>query len=332
MDRRERFNDNIVAVRAMMDGRLANLNTTMPGIVVSYNAEAQTCVIQPAIQGQQLSPQGEWTNYTLKPCQDCPVIFPSGGGYTATFPIVPGDEGILVFGQRCIDAWWQSGGVQPQAELRMHDPSDGFFIPGARSQANKLTNVSTSAYQLRNNDGSVALEVGAAAIKLTAPKSTVSGPLGLGGQITNPDGTPYSQNFTTLGAISAAAIAASAGTIGGSSILTAAGGLNLAGGFTSTEANLGTPTNGSTIAPSPLTSLKQFVRNNVAGFTIAASGLVGDVELTILNGATPGTISFTGFDKQWAGDPLDTVAGHRFVAFLYGFGAGHGAYLIKALQ
>lgn len=212
MDRRERFNDYIVAMRAMMDGRLANVWTALPGVVVSYDAEKQTCTVQPTIQGQQQSPQGEWTNFTYAPCQMCPVIFGSGGGYTVTFPIAAGDEGLLVFSSRCIDAWWQSGGVQPQADLRMHDPSDGFFIPGARSQANKLENVKTDAVQVRSQDGHTYVEVGAQEITITPDNGTtqlkvapgfvrVVGNLQISGAILSEAGAVYAGGLQTSGNI-----------------------------------------------------------------------------------------------------------------------------------
>jgi phage baseplate assembly protein gpV len=80
-------------------------------------------------------------------------VFPSGGGCTLTFPLQPGDECLVVFASRCIDGWWQSGGSQLPMEPRMHDLSDGFAIPGPRSKARPLPNVSTSAVQLRSDDG-----------------------------------------------------------------------------------------------------------------------------------------------------------------------------------
>lgn len=106
---------------------------------------------------------------------------------------------------------------------------------------------------------------------------------------------------------------------------------NATGGLTITEYDIGTPTNGSTVTPNPSNALKQKLTNNVAGFTIAATSEIGDVELRVTNGASAGTISFSGFDKQWTGDSLTTTNGHQFVIFIYGFD-GKQAYIIKALQ
>lgn len=114
-------------------------------------------------------------------------------------------------------------------------------------------------------------------------------------------------------------------------ILTTAGDQELTGGFTEQEFDNGTPANGATITIDPSVNLKQTLTNNVAGFTIAATAECGDVELRIVNGPSAGTVTFSGFDKQWTGDALDTVNGHQFVVFIYGFIAKK-AYLIKALQ
>ena len=340
MDRRERFKDPIVAVRAMMEGRLANLWTAMPGQVISYNAEQQTVVVQPTIQGQQLSPQGVWSNFTFKPCSDCPVIFPSGGGFTTTFPIAAGDEGVLIFASRCIDAWWQNGGVQPQADIRMHDPSDGFFIPGARSQPNKLANVSTNSVQLRSADGTVKLDVGASKITSTAGNSSVTVDSAGDTEINPPVGkkTAVSGDLDATGSIAATAalsgasinIPGSAAANSSNPLLTAAGGVALTAGFTEVPPATIVPTNGQTVTVNPSAGLKQNLTNNVAGFTIAATAEIGDLELHVTNGASAGVLTFSGF-KQWPGDVLDTTNGHEFVVFIFGYGA-KAAYTIKALQ
>lgn len=152
--------DNLtVLLRAAMTGWQGNLWTALPAVVESYDPVAMTLTAQPTIQVGVLQPDGSNKVTSLPVIPDVPVVFPGGGGFTMTFPLAKGDEVLLVFASRCIDAWWQSGGVQPQAEFRMHDLSDGFAIPGPRSQAKKLTNVSAENVQLRTDDGAGLLEV-----------------------------------------------------------------------------------------------------------------------------------------------------------------------------
>ncbi|APM34597.1 phage baseplate protein [Klebsiella oxytoca] len=92
---------------------------------------------------------------------DVPVVFPRGGGCTLTFPVSEGDECLVIFADRCIDFWWQSGGVQEPVDGRMHDLSDAFCIVGPQSQAKKISGISTTSAQLRTDDGTAFIEVAA---------------------------------------------------------------------------------------------------------------------------------------------------------------------------
>lgn len=159
MDRRERMDDPTVAHRAAMAGFQSEIWTALPGILQSFDAEKITATVQPAIKARQLGTDGKWNDIALPLLLDVPVIFPGGGGFSLTFPLAQGDEGAVIFSSRCIDAWWQSGGVQTQAEMRMHDLSDGMFIPGLFSQPRKLSGVSTQNVQLRSKDGLSAIEI-----------------------------------------------------------------------------------------------------------------------------------------------------------------------------
>jgi hypothetical protein len=158
LDPRERLNDDNEMLQAAMDGRQVQIWTAFPGIIDSFDAEKMTAVVQPAIQARYRGPDGSEKDLTLPLLLDCPVVFPGGGGCTLTFPIKKDDECLVVFAARCIDNWWASGGVQPQAELRMHDLSDGFVFAGVRSQPRKF-DVSTGTAQLRSDSGQTFAEI-----------------------------------------------------------------------------------------------------------------------------------------------------------------------------
>jgi protein gp138 len=159
MDQRERLNDPEEALRVALEGHQAGIWTALPGILQSFDAGKMTSTVQPAVQGRLRQQDGTWKDANLPVLLDCPVIFPAGGGFALTFPLAKGDEGLVLFSSRCIDAWWYSGGIQKQARWRMHDLSDGFFLPGCFSQPRKLANVSTANVQLRNAGGSASLEI-----------------------------------------------------------------------------------------------------------------------------------------------------------------------------
>ncbi|MDR7283533.1 hypothetical protein J2X84_002357 [Pseudomonas corrugata] len=144
-------------------------------------------LINPLIRCVQVRDEaGALTGTELPLLVDCPVQFPAGGGCTLTFPVKAGDECLVVFSSRCIDAWWQSGGIQAQPELRMHDLSDGFALLGFRSQPRVIHGISTTATQLRSDDGAAFVEVNPTshAITLTAPGGvTINGDVQVNGKV-----------------------------------------------------------------------------------------------------------------------------------------------------
>lgn len=148
-DRRELLDDPEESQRLAQEGQQAKLWTAMPGIVVSVDLAAQTVSVQPAIRGSVSLENGTTQSVDLPLLVDVPIVFPRAGGFAITFPVATGDECLVVFGARCIDAWWQSGGVQQPLESRMHDLSDGFAILGPTSQPKKLADVQNDGVELR---------------------------------------------------------------------------------------------------------------------------------------------------------------------------------------
>lgn len=194
MNRNERIDDPLASLRAVARGQQADIWTALPGIIDSFDVDAQTVVIQPGIKVPVRAGDGTVTTVTLPQLVDCPAQFPSGGNSTLTFPVAQGDECLVVFSSRCIDAWWQSGGVQEQAENRMHSLSDGFALLGFRSKPRTLANVSTTSAQLRSDDGSTYIDLNPTAqtlkivapggFEVVAPTSTFDGALTVKGAFT----------------------------------------------------------------------------------------------------------------------------------------------------
>ncbi|MGE5001236.1 Gp138 family membrane-puncturing spike protein [Yersinia enterocolitica] len=153
-------------LRTLQSSVSSQLRVSMPGIVQSFDADSVTCDIQIGIKGES---GGESTNLSV--LTNVPVVFPRGGGVTMTFPIKAGDECLLVFGDRCIDFWHQSGDIQETVDERQHDLSDAFAIIGPQSQAKKISGISTSAAQFRSDDGSTYFEINPTTkkIKIVAP-------------------------------------------------------------------------------------------------------------------------------------------------------------------
>lgn len=167
----QRFNDEEGTLRLAIAGVLAGVWTALPAEVVSYDADAETVAVQPLLQGQITAPDGTVSSINLPVVNDVPVQFPGSGGFRLTFPINPGDECLLVFASRGIDAWHQLGGIQAPVAGRAHAMSDAFAILGFRSIPKTLTPpASTTAVQLRSDDGTSLVEIQpGGAIRAVAP-------------------------------------------------------------------------------------------------------------------------------------------------------------------
>jgi hypothetical protein len=104
----------------------------------------------------------------------------------------------------------------------------------------------------------------------------------------------------------------------------------LTGGARVTSKSLGTPTNGSTVTLDPGDRPIQHLTNNVAGFTLAPGSNGGSIILEILNGASAGTITTSGFTKV-SGDSFTTTNGHKFHCSVI-VGNAYSSLSVLALQ
>ena len=154
----ELIKSEVAPVKAAVDSMSSRIRVAMPGIIKSFDVKTQTASVQPALR-ERINLKGvlSWVDLPLLP--DVPVILFRAKDYVLTFPISEGDECLLVFGDMCIDAWWQSGDVQNQVEKRRHDLSDAFAIVGLWSQPRVIEDYSEDTVQLRNEDGTTYVEL-----------------------------------------------------------------------------------------------------------------------------------------------------------------------------
>lgn len=170
MDRAQLLNDAEAATRLALDGRQSTIWTAMPGIVQAVDFTKMVLKVQPSIKGMIQNEDGSLQSVNYPLLINVPIVFPSAGGFTITFPVKVNDEVLVVFASRCIDSWWQSGGIGEPMEARMHDLSDGFAIPGPKSLPNAISGISSTGVQIRNDAGTSYVEIAAdGKIKLVAP-------------------------------------------------------------------------------------------------------------------------------------------------------------------
>ena len=127
---------------------MKGVNTTLPGYFLSFDPDTQLAQIQIALQLIDSKKQ----NFKAPPLVEVPVYFPSGGDFSLEIEVTNGAEGIVIFSQRCIDAWMDQGGDAIQAIQRQFDMSDAMFLPGMKSQPNKMADFQNNGIRLRNKD------------------------------------------------------------------------------------------------------------------------------------------------------------------------------------
>lgn len=115
------------SIQQMIEKSIGDMNTNIPGKIVSYNAATNRAVVKPDL------PKMIPTNEALQSPQiiEVPVVWPASGGGKASFtmPLQPGDGMLLNFSQRSMENWLD-GKTDSVDDPRQHDLSDCVAIPG----------------------------------------------------------------------------------------------------------------------------------------------------------------------------------------------------------
>lgn len=162
--------------------------TSLPGHVLTFDPVTQLAQVQPGVSRVDIN----GVEFTIPPIIEVPVYFP-GGDYCVEYQIDPLCEGDILFSQRCIDGWVQSGGVAANPVGRFHNMQDAMFLPGFRSRPNALPDFQNNGIRIRNragiqfvwlkNDNTISMENGAGMFQLLADGSFL-----INGLTITPDG------------------------------------------------------------------------------------------------------------------------------------------------
>ena len=134
----------------------SRLNCHLIGEIVTFDATKQTAVVKVNFLKtfQNVNPLGDTgetsdviVEYPL--LVDVPIIIMQGGGGYLTFPIVPGDQCLLLFCDRDMDNWFQNGLTVTPNSNRVHDLNDAIALVGLNNLQNAMSDYSGSNVELR---------------------------------------------------------------------------------------------------------------------------------------------------------------------------------------
>jgi hypothetical protein len=147
-----------------------DLRVSAPGQIVVYDPSTQLASVQLGLLAVEVDENGAEVPQAPLVLPQVPVLCYGGSlGYVST-PIIPGDTGFVLFSDRCIDQWLQSGGPVDPISGRTHNLADAVFIPGFRPLPSKVTPpVDLTATVV---DGSTFVKLGRNATEFVVTKGT----------------------------------------------------------------------------------------------------------------------------------------------------------------
>lgn len=130
-------------LRAAVQQGVENLFVALPGKVEKYDSIRQVANVKPLLKRPVIFDDGTEGVDTLPVLMDVPIVFPRGGGFFLTLPLVPGDNVLLIFMDRSIDSFAVSAGnvdLDP-VDFRSHDLSDAVALAGFYPQPKAIKDV-----------------------------------------------------------------------------------------------------------------------------------------------------------------------------------------------
>lgn len=145
----------------------ANIHTALPGQVESYDANTRRAVIQPLIKlvVQPDDPTQPANSIERSILVNVPVIHPLAGGLYVQLPVKQGDQGMILFSERGLTEFKQSGRMAMPDRTRMFD--DAVFLPVDFGHQ-PVSVVDSDAVVVQSVDGSTSVAVKPGAVTITA--------------------------------------------------------------------------------------------------------------------------------------------------------------------
>lgn len=125
-------------LREVIESRLADVHTSIPGRIVSYDASTQTADVEIVVRRAERAESGAVVHEDYPVIQSVPVGWPHGGGYSLQFPLEAGDGVWLVFSEAATAQWRATGERSNPGDLDRHDISYPIALPCARHDGQPL--------------------------------------------------------------------------------------------------------------------------------------------------------------------------------------------------
>ena len=151
------------------------MHCAMPGIVKAFNPVTQLCAVQPAIRMKAVTNTVKYMDMPL--IENVPLVVPSCNGFAVTLPVKPGDTCLLIFSDRSLDEFLDSGGLSnpcsgysdDTTSPRQHALTDAICVPGLNGSLATIGNYNADALEIRTRDGLNKIVVADDGVSITSP-------------------------------------------------------------------------------------------------------------------------------------------------------------------
>jgi hypothetical protein len=120
-------------LRAVIDERLTQIHTVMPGRIKSYDAAKQVAEVEICLRRRTPLEDGDTLIEEFPILPNVRVEFPQTSGFFMSFPLAQGDFVWVHFAEQSLDRWFEKGSVQTENTAdpleRRFDLSDAWAIP-----------------------------------------------------------------------------------------------------------------------------------------------------------------------------------------------------------
>ena len=161
------------------------INCTQIGTIQSYDSGTQLATIKIALkQVVSISDDGVKSIREYPMLIECPVFTLYGGADFISMPITSGDSCIIMFCDKQIDNWLNSGdGHAPNID-RVHDLSDGIALVGIKPLTDSISGIISDGISINHNNGSSKIDLKDNLIESTAILFDHTGNCNITGNVT----------------------------------------------------------------------------------------------------------------------------------------------------
>jgi len=156
----------LALLRDAIDARVEQVNTCLPGKVLSYDPASQTASVRLTVKRPMRTDTGGTTTEPLPDLPAVPVVFPRAGDFVLHLPLKAGDGVLVLFSQWSTGEYHRTGedAVDP-GDMEHHGMGSAVCIAGLFSGAAPAEGLDATTLLMGIHDGP--------AIRVTDTKVTV---------------------------------------------------------------------------------------------------------------------------------------------------------------